>query len=471
MGALTLLAPAFERDLREGRIALLFDGFDELANRVRSAAIPEHFCRILNAARYRARDLLTSRAEHFVSQRDAVEVLQVRVGGPTAGLAGPLQALLQRRLVVTQKFTNEQIEAYLSRALGSPEAGKQRMARFQKVHDLAGLATTPRMLAFLVALTEEQIEAAAKKGNEITPTELYRIVIVDHWLAQQEQRLNPSRSAPGPTRDALLESVKRLALHLWRSTAKSIEATDLDDSTGEQLRRLCDDDSDVARHMLQSRTLLVHGEVGRLTFIHQTVMEWLVGQALAERIKTPSADGDLDTGRLSDFLIDVLRDLLGDDGLAGWANRVLSGTLGNRLAENARLALARMGRQAERKKADLRGQTFRGQSLQGQDLRGALLDDADLHEADLVGRDLTGASLQRANLSRADLLGANLTNASGEGLAVALVCATCGAVGGLLRCGVLRRARRDHGGSVERAGRAAEACADWKRRSQSRTAV
>ena len=119
------------------------------------------------------------------------------------------------------------------------------------------------------------------------------------------------------------------------------------------------------RQGLQSRTLLVHGEDGRLAFVHQTVMEWLVGQWLADQIRANRADGELDRGRLTDFLIDVLRDLLGDDGLAAWANRMMAGIPGNRLAENARLALARMGRQAEQKRVDQRGQDLRGQSLEG----------------------------------------------------------------------------------------------------------
>jgi hypothetical protein len=41
---------AFRRDLEEGRVALLFDGFHELALRVRSAAIPAHFERICSAS-------------------------------------------------------------------------------------------------------------------------------------------------------------------------------------------------------------------------------------------------------------------------------------------------------------------------------------------------------------------------------------------------------------------------------------
>ncbi len=167
--------------------------------------------------------------------------------------------------------------------------------------------------------------------------------------------------------------------------------------------------------MLQGRTLLVHGDDGRLEFVHQTVMEWLVGEVLAREIKDTGGSADLEQGRLDDFLIDVLRERLGDDSLAAWAERVLDGTPGNRVAENARLALARMNRRAV-KRVDLRGQDLRGQSLEGQDLRRALLDATDLRGGvHLAGRDLSGASLKGAALARANLRGADLSGANLEG--------------------------------------------------------
>ena len=331
---LALPARAFDRDLREGRLALLFDGFDELAIRVRSAAIPEHFARILGAARERARVVVASRAEHFVSHAAAVDTLLSRGPGPSTGLAGQLQAMARRRLVLTRKFTPEDIEEYLGRALGSPEAGRARMARFREVHDVPGLAATPRMLSFLVRLTEEQLDQAAARRDAITSAELYRLVIVDHWLAQQGERLNPPGSPPGPTKEALLQSVTRLALHLWRSTAKAVAATDLDAHTGEQLRKLCEDDAGVATQMLQGRTLLVHGEDGRLEFVHQTVMEWLSGRRSPGRSMTRGAALNMEQGRLDDFLastccassLATIRSRRGPE-------RALKGTPANRLAE------------------------------------------------------------------------------------------------------------------------------------------
>ncbi len=184
-----------------------------------------------------------------------------------------------------------------------------------------------------------------------------------------------------------------------------------DAHTGEQLRKLCADDAGVAKQMLQGRTLLVHGEEGRFEFVHQTVMEWLVGQALSREIEDTGTSADLEQGRLDDFLVDVLRELLGDGRLAAWAERVLEDTPGNRVAENARFALARMNRRAA-KRADLRRQDLRGQSLEGQDLHCARLDGADLQGVDLAGRDLSGASLWGARLAHAGLRGADLSGAN-----------------------------------------------------------
>ncbi|MBK7830478.1 pentapeptide repeat-containing protein [Nannocystis sp.] len=413
---LSLPVRAFERDLHDGRIALLFDGFDELAIRVRPAAIPEHFARIAGAARDRARVLVASRSEHFVTHKAAVEALMCRVSPDVAGLAGQWQAIARRRLVVTEKFSPVEIAEYLGRVLGSKEAGQRRMDRFKKVHDLSGLAATPRMLSFLVRLTDAQLDAAAARRDAITSAELYRLVIVDDWLGHQEEHLNPPGGAPGPTRAVLLDVATRLALHLWRSTVKRIVASELDAHTSEQLRKLCDDDRDVARQMVQSRTLLTHADDGSFEFVHQTVMEWLVAQLIAEELKRAERCAELEVGRLSEFMMDVLCELVGEAGLVAWAKRALSDASGTRLAENARLVLAFMQHEIVELSADVRRQDLRGQSLAGQSFRGALLDGADLRGADLSGRDLRGASLKEtrlchANLRGADLRGARLDNA------------------------------------------------------------
>lgn len=409
---------AFERDLREGRIALLFDGFDELALRVKSSAVPAHFERIISAAREQARVVVTSRTEHFLS-RGQVEDLMVRAPAGITSLGWTLQAVARRQLIGVKQFERSDVERYLKNAFGET-AGGERYRRLGAVHDLVGLAANPRMLGFLINIPEEKLAEAAQRQGAITSAELYRMVVEESWLAGEQQRLNPPGAAPGPTREALADAATRLALHLWTSTTRSVDAAELSAHVGALLTRLCDEDLDRASHTLRARTLLTRSDDGLVSFIHQTVLEWLVARAIAADLGRSGQSAHLAAGRLNEFMAELLRQLLGDERLGAWAERELSAKPGLTLAENAREVLRRLGRQA-RLPADLRGQDLRGQDLGGQDLRGARLDGADLSGVRLVGRDLSGASLVNARLAHADLSGAILTQAdlSGADLAFA----------------------------------------------------
>src|SRR5262249_44367952 len=128
---------AFRRDLEDGRLALLFDGFDELALRVRSAAIPAHFERIYGAAGERARIAVTSRTEHFLSSGQVAD-LMTPSSASTTPLGGQLERVPRRLVLEVHPFERNDIAVYLRRRLGD-QAGEARLARLADVHDLLGL--------------------------------------------------------------------------------------------------------------------------------------------------------------------------------------------------------------------------------------------------------------------------------------------------------------------------------------------
>src|SRR4029079_5617419 len=70
---------AFRYMLEEGRVALLFDGFDELALRVTYAAATEHLNTGLEAASGKAKVVITSRTQHFLNDRQVLQALGERV--------------------------------------------------------------------------------------------------------------------------------------------------------------------------------------------------------------------------------------------------------------------------------------------------------------------------------------------------------------------------------------------------------
>ena len=68
----------FRYMLEKGRIALLFDGFDELAQRVSYDSTTEHFDTLLEAAGGQAKVVVTSRTHHFVSDKQVRSALMHR---------------------------------------------------------------------------------------------------------------------------------------------------------------------------------------------------------------------------------------------------------------------------------------------------------------------------------------------------------------------------------------------------------
>src|SRR5262249_1158250 len=141
--------PMFRYLLREGRIALLFDGFDELAGRVTYDAAVSHLGTVMQAAGGRAQGVLTSRDPQFLTDAQVLSALGERL----ATVAG-------RRLVKLADFDAGQIAAFLERRLGGSEPARRWMGLLQDVQDLWGLSRNPRMLDFITGLDEQRLRTA-----------------------------------------------------------------------------------------------------------------------------------------------------------------------------------------------------------------------------------------------------------------------------------------------------------------------
>jgi hypothetical protein len=141
---------AFRYMLREGRIALLFDGFDELALRVSYRRAAEHLATLLGAVQGQAKVVLTSRSQYFLTDDDVLKALGQRV-----------EMIPGRRLARLENFTDAQIRRFLRQryrphstgghsGAKAAEAGVEdlvdrRMALIRDIHDLLGLATKHRI--------------------------------------------------------------------------------------------------------------------------------------------------------------------------------------------------------------------------------------------------------------------------------------------------------------------------------------
>src|SRR5690606_35101688 len=116
---------AFNYMLRQGRIVLLLDGFDELVTRVTYERAADHLTMLLQAAEDKAKIVVAARTQHFQSHGQVMTALGERV-----------DLLPTRRVLSIEEFTPEQIRAFLVNRYGSEQAADDRMELLRGISDL-----------------------------------------------------------------------------------------------------------------------------------------------------------------------------------------------------------------------------------------------------------------------------------------------------------------------------------------------
>ncbi|NED50532.1 NACHT domain-containing protein, partial [Micromonospora aurantiaca] len=357
---------AFRYMLRQGRIVLLFDGFDELVARVTYDRAADHLETLLQAAEGNAKIVVSSRTQHFKTNSQVLTALGERVG-----------LLPHRRVLAVEDFTPGQIEAFLRNRYGGDErAARERMDLLAGVKDLLGLSRNPRMLGFIANLDEGRLAAVAGAGGTFSAAALYR-EILESWLDFEERRTQGIPGAPvSLRRPELWQAVSRLAFQLWESGEAYLRLAELAESTGQLAGRA---DSRLsgpqAAHAVGAGSLLVRTDDGLFGFIHTSVMEWLVAEGVAEQINRGEEPSALAVRSLSALAVEFLGDLADPARCTAWTARVLGDeSAGETLRANALRLSARL-RLPDR--ADLRGAVLRGEDLSHRELAGADLTGAD----------------------------------------------------------------------------------------------
>jgi WD40 repeat protein len=397
--------PAFRHMLRRGQVALLFDGFDELAIRVTYDRAAEHLQTLLSAVEGRAKVVLTSRTQHFASDK------QVRTA-----LGDRVQVLAGRLLVQLADFDEQQIVQFLVRLFDHDEArAKSRLELIRHIKDLLGLSRNPRMLSFIAALDEQRL-STARWGKELSSADLYQ-ELVNTWLGYEAGRLRPSSLDTEERRHAVTE----LALVLWRSTERGARIEELQATTARVLGSLAKKrlEASHAAHVIGSGTLLVRDD-DTFSFVHSSVMEYLVAAEAVRRLDDGRGTDLLGNQEMSPLMVDFFCGLVRRPAAEAWARETLKAARVSPAAKTNALAVSRrLGERvagAQLVDADLRGQDLSERDLRAANLAGADLTDvrlahADLTDAVLRNATLVGSAIEHTSLVRADLSAADLRDA------------------------------------------------------------
>ncbi len=411
--------------MRSGRLALLFDGFDELELRVGYDNAADYLQVLLESVTERAKVVLTSRTQHFRSTGQVRTALGERVA-----------TLAASRVILLEDFSEEQIMRFLANLYGGDEArARERFDLIGDIEDLLGLARNPRMLAFIAALDEAGLRAVQRQEGRISAAELYR-EIIRFWLAGEAARQQHRRGRASLDEQERLDACTALALRLWASASATIGLPDLSAEVSAALTRLAERgySSEQASHAIGSGSLLVRTDEGAFTFVHQSIMEWLVADAAARALSPDGLSGDLPAAaqiltirQMSRLMIDFFGDLAGPDAALRWAAGVLADRQSSPTAKQNALAIrqrldtatetyvirsSETGADGDAAADEAERQNLAGVDLRGLDLTGRDLRQADLRSANLRGMRLEDADLRGADLREADLTGARLVRGS-----------------------------------------------------------
>ncbi|WP_437763209.1 pentapeptide repeat-containing protein [Sorangium sp. So ce764] len=188
---------------------------------------------------------------------------------------------------------------------------------------------------------------------------------------------------------ALQDELARL---LWDRRARAVGIAELPESLvkgvqpkdGPPLERA------MVEFLIGSGSLLVRDAEGAFSFVHRSVLEWLVAEAAARAARVLHGAAE---GHAKDNGPRIVR----------WLER------------GEEVAVIREEEIEVVKGFELAGQDLSGQNFNHTDLRRANLTRANLTNATLVDASLAGATLVSARLGRADLRGATLTGADLRG--------------------------------------------------------
>lgn len=266
----------FKHMLKEGYIALLFDGFDELSSRMTYDKVLAHFDMILEAAVGKAKVVVSTRSQHFLS--DVLLISKLYRKAATMESFGFKFGSLQL-------FDNEQIRSFINKHSENEADAQERYSLLERFPDLHGLCANPQMLAFISTVPLKTLHNVTSHSSNKGIAKLYKL-LVNEWLKREFNKPSFQDLADNVDLNWLWKCVTKLAIMLINTKDHKIQLGDKDVELAKILKQLTPEGRtrEEFEFIMGSGTLLTRDNIGQFYFIHDSVMEFLVGKAAADEL-------------------------------------------------------------------------------------------------------------------------------------------------------------------------------------------
>ena len=177
----------FERYCTKGRILLILDGFDEMADRSDKRAIINCFQQIFILANLNTKIVLTCRSNFFKSHSDVVNLfnnfsIKLPIQDEKKEKIIELTFEHQGRIINVEKFSQKQIRQYIAKRFGTDS--ESIFVQIKGIHDLSDLCSRPVLLDMILTTLPELVDAEIR----INSAALYEYY-TNKWTSRDDWRV------------------------------------------------------------------------------------------------------------------------------------------------------------------------------------------------------------------------------------------------------------------------------------------
>lgn len=263
---------AYEQLNRMGKLLLIFDGFDEMADRTNRQKQIDHFWELARTVNPGAKAILTCRAEHFEFAKAAVKTL----GGEETPSDSPNPVILLEpprfEIVNLEKLTPAQITEVITRREGKTR-GNALAGRILAIPASADLAQRAGSIEFIIA--------ALPSLDERKKIDLSQVLL----FATRELLLKNIRENRSFT--SMADKVHFLCELAWQmlSTGElKINFTEFPDRLRQYRPELKTRETDHWKFDIAGQSLLVRDDDGNYFFSHKSLPEFFVAYKFAAEL-------------------------------------------------------------------------------------------------------------------------------------------------------------------------------------------
>ncbi len=410
---------------RLGKVVLLFDAFDEMADHVRHDVVQNNLAELVGSARLGCKVLITCRTNYFKDYQEQTSIINTSQD-KAKEYTEPIHISNRQRnikVIYLTELSDVQVLGYLAKA--RPKTVVADWQKIEAVYNLKGLAHHPLLLDMIL-----RSFSALSSGQSINAANLYT-VYTNRWVEREEDK---KRLLPKQFR---LKLMTELALHMWNNGKETVHYQELSSF----VKNLADDPEskikaidvlDVIRE-IQTASFLKRESAStgdKFSFAHPSFREYFLARKLHNTLIRPECHDAvkrlLHTNLFSQNVVRFLTMLDEDDNISRYLKLLLSDNYSALVTENALQLLywsirfrCGMGEKVtdpsglrERLAAYLPSAIkMPGATMQKMVLEAADLREADFHKADLKNARFDHAVLDKANFRHADLEGASFFGA------------------------------------------------------------